>query len=254
LQNFQKDRLLQHDSERRYIFKWLSSNLSDSFTVIYICYLLIFETLKLKMMKKLLTVVLIAFMTIPVFSQVKFGIKAGVATTTVPTYDITTGTNTINTLKDAAYGFHAGIFLRLSLLGIYLQPEVVFATNTYEYNVKQGTNPEILKKQTFNKLDVPVLVGVKLGPIRLNAGPVATFQIGSPEALIDGLDTKKMYKGATFGYQAGAGFDLFKRLTFDIRYEGSLSKKFGNSVTVGNQTFNLDSRQPSVLFSLGLMF
>jgi hypothetical protein len=206
------------------------------------------------MMKKLLVVILVAFIAIPVFSQVKFGIKAGVATTTVPTYDITTGTNTISTLKNASYGFHAGIFLRLSLLGIYLQPEVVFATNTYEYNVKQGTNPEILKKQTFNKLDVPVLVGVKLGPIRLNAGPVGTFQIGSPEALIDDPNFDKMYKGATFGYQAGAGFDLFKKLTFDVRYEGSLGKKFGDAITVGTQTFKLDSRQPSVLFSIGLMF
>lgn len=206
------------------------------------------------MMKKLLAVILVAFIVIPVFSQVKFGIKAGVATTTVPTYDITTGTNTIKTLKDASYGFHAGIFLRLSLLGIYLQPEVVFATNTYEYNVTQGTNPEILMKQTFNKLDVPVLLGIKLGPIRLNAGPVATVQIGSPEALIDDPNFDKMYKGATFGYQAGAGFDLFKKLTFDVKYEGSLSKKFGDAITVGSQTFKLDSRQPSVLFSLGLMF
>lgn len=206
------------------------------------------------MMKKLLAVILVAFLAIPVFSQVKFGIKAGVATTTVPTYDITTGTNTIKTLKDASYGFHAGIFLRWSLLGIYLQPEVVFATNTYEYNVTQGTNPEILMKQTFNKLDVPVLLGVKLGPIRLNAGPVATVQIGSPDALIDDPNFDKMYKGATFGYQAGAGFDLFKKLTFDVKYEGSLSKKFGDAITVGSQTFKLDSRQPSVLFSLGLMF
>lgn len=205
-------------------------------------------------MKKLLAVILVAFLAIPVFSQVKFGIKAGVATTTVPTYDITTGTNTIKTLKDASYGFHAGIFLRWSLLGIYLQPEVVFATNTYEYNVTQGANPEILMKQTFNKLDVPVLLGVKLGPIRLNAGPVATVQIGSPDALIDDPNFDKMYKGATFGYQAGAGFDLFKKLTFDVKYEGSLSKKFGDAITVGSQTFKLDSRQPSVLFSLGLMF
>ena len=206
------------------------------------------------MMKKLLAVILIAFIAIPVFSQVKFGIKAGVATTTVPTYDITTGTNTISTLKDASYGFHAGIFLRLTLLGIYLQPEAVFATNTYEYNVTQGTSTEVLKKQTFNKLNVPVLVGIKLGPVRLNAGPVATVQIGSPKALIDDPNFNKMYKGATFGYQAGAGFDLFKKLTFDVRYEGSLSKKYGNAVSVGSQTFKLDSRQPSVLFSLGLMF
>jgi hypothetical protein len=202
------------------------------------------------MMKKLFALILVVLIAIPAFSQIKFGIKAGVGTTTVPTYNISTGVNTIDALKTASYGFHGGVFLRLSLLGIYIQPEVLLATNSYEYNVKMGTNPAVLKEQTFNKLDVPVLVGLKLGPIRINAGPVATVQIGSPKALIDDPNFKEMYKGATFGFQAGAGFDLFKTLTFDVRYEGSLSGKFGDTATIGTQTFKLDSRQPSVLFSV----
>jgi hypothetical protein len=207
------------------------------------------------MMKKFLVLILIALITIPAFSQVKFGIKAGVSTTTVPTYNITgTGTNTIEALKNASFGLHGGVFLRLTLLGIYLQPEVLLATNSYEYTVNGGPNPV---KQTFNKLDVPVLIGFKAGPVRLNAGPVATVQIGTPKALIDDPNFDSMYKGATFGFQAGAGFDLFKKLTFDVRYEGSLSGKFGDSVTIGGtggQTFKLDSRQPSVLLSIGWMF
>ncbi|MDP3002886.1 MAG: porin family protein [Bacteroidales bacterium] len=205
-------------------------------------------------MKKLFVIILVVLIAIPVFSQIKFGIKAGIGTTTVPTYNFDTGANTIDALKTASYGFHGGVFLRLSLLGIYLQPEVLLATNSYEYNVKMGTNPAVLTKQTFNKLDIPVLLGLKLGPLRINAGPVATLQIGTPKALIDDPDFKEMYKGATFGYQAGAGFDLFKTLTFDVRYEGSLSGEFGDAATIGSQTFKLDSRQPTVLFSLGLMF
>ena len=109
-------------------------------------------------------------------------------------------------------------------------------------------------KQTFNRLDIPVLIGFKLGPVRINAGPAAAIQIGSPKALIDDPNFEDMYKGATFGYQAGAGFDLFKKLTIDVRYEGSLSGKFGDAVTIDGQTFNLDSRQPSLLLSLGIMF
>lgn len=206
------------------------------------------------MMKKLLLVILAVFIAIPTFSQLKFGLKAGVSTTTVPTYNFTTGTNTIDALKISSYGFHGGVFLRLSLLGIYVQPEAVVATNTYEYNVKQGTNPAVLTKQTFNKLNIPVLLGFKLGPLRINAGPVASIQIGSPKALINDPNFQNMYKGATFGYQAGAGFDLFKKLTFDVRYEGSLSSQFGKAIILGSQTFKLDSRQPSVLFSVGLMF
>jgi len=214
----------------------------------------LFENLKLKMMKKLLFIVLATFIAIPAFSQIKFGLKVGIGTTTVPTYNVSSGTNTIDALKTASYGYYGGIFLRLSLLGIYLQPEAVLASNTYDYNVTQGSNPTALMKQTFNRLDVPVLLGIKFGPIRLNAGPDATVPIGSPKALINDPNFNNMYKGATFGYQAGAGFDLFKKLTFDVRYEGNLSGKFGNSITVGSQTLKLDSRQPSVLFALGLMF
>jgi hypothetical protein len=108
--------------------------------------------------------------------------------------------------------------------------------------------------QTFNRLEVPIMVGFKLGPLRINAGPAASVQIGSPKALISDPNFDNMYKGATFGYEAGIGLDIFKKLTLDARYSGSLSKKFGNAVNIGSQTFNLDSRQPSIILSVGLMF
>ncbi len=204
-------------------------------------------------MKKLLVLLIVSLMVVPAFSQISFGIKAGAATSTVPTYDFTTGTNNIEALKDAAWGFHAGLFLRLSLLGIYIQPEAVFTTNTYEYNVTTVSGTDLMK-QTFNKLEVPVLLGVKFGPLRINAGPAAAIQIGSPKALIEDPNFEDMYRNATFGYQAGIGLDLFKKLTLDARYGGSLSGKFGDAVTIGGQTFKLDQRQPSFILSVGLFF
>lgn len=195
-----------------------------------------------------------ALLALPAYSQLKFGIKANAATTTVPTYDFTTGSTNIEALKEAAWGFQAGAFIRLTLLGIILQPEVLFASNTYEYNVTDGTNPTELLKQTFNRLEIPVLLGLKLGPIRLHAGPSAAVPIGSPKALVDDPQFEEMYKSATFGYQAGLGFDLFKKLTVDLRYGGSLSGKFGDAITIGSQTFQLDQRQPSFIVGLGIMF
>ena len=204
-------------------------------------------------MKKLLVIVSIMLISIPAFSQIKFGIKAGAETSTVPTYDIATGDNNIEALKDASWGFHGGVFLRLSLFGIYLQPEAVFASNTFDYNVTTITGTEVLS-QTFSRLEIPVLVGFKLGPLRLNAGPSASLQIGSPEALIDDPNFTEMYKGATFGYQAGIGFDLLKKLTLDVRYGGNLSEKFGDSIAIGGQDFKLDHRKNSFILSVGLMF
>lgn len=205
------------------------------------------------MMKKLLVIILTVLITIPAFSQIKFGIKAGVNTATVPTYNVTTGANNIKALKDAAWGFHAGAFLRLTVFGVYLQPEVVLASNTYDYSVTTATATTVLK-QNFNRLEIPVLVGFKLGPLRINAGPSATIQIGTPKALINDPNFTDMYRGATFGYQAGVGLDIFKTITLDARYGGSLSGKFGDAVSIGSQTFKLDNRQPSLILSVGLMF
>jgi hypothetical protein len=204
-------------------------------------------------MKKLLAILLVVFIALPAFSQIHFGLKVGATTTTVPTYDLSTGTNNIQALKNSAWGFQAGAFLRLGFKSIYLQPEVVFATNTYDYNVTTVSGTDLIK-QSFNRLEVPVLLGIKLGPLHINAGPSATIEIGSPKALINDPNFTDMYRGATFGYQAGIGLDLFKKLVLDARYNGSLSGKFGDAVTIGSQTFNLDSRQPSFTLSVGLMF
>lgn len=204
-------------------------------------------------MKKFFAVLLLALMAIPAFSQFKFGIKAGASTTTVPTYNVSTGTTTIQSLKDASWGFHAGVFLRGELGPVYLQPEVVFASNTYDYNVTTATVPQVLK-QKFNRLEIPVLVGLKFGPIRLNAGPSALVPIGSPRNLVNDPNFNNLYRGTTFGYQAGIGLDILNTVTLDARYNGSLAKRYGDDVQIGGSTFRLDDRQPSLQLSLGIMF
>ncbi len=63
-----------------------------------------------------------------------------------------------------------------------------------------------------------------------------------------------MYANMTIGYQAGLGFDLFKKLTVDLRYEGSL-KKYQNQIeNVTGTTFNLDDRPNAFHLSVGYIF
>ena len=203
-------------------------------------------------MKKLFIILLVALVSLPAFSQFKFGIKAGGQTTTVPTYT-SSGADNIEALKDAAWGFHAGVFARISIAILQIQPEVVFVSNSFDYNVTEGGVPDI-KTQTFNRLTIPLLLGVKLGPLRINAGPAAGIQIGTPKALIDNPDFEQMYKSALWGYQAGLGLDLFKKLTLDARFAGGLGDMLGESVDIGGSTFNLDYSQTTFLLSLGIMF
>jgi len=206
-------------------------------------------------MKKLSVIIVVFLLTLPAMSQIKFGIKAGAETTTVPTYDYASGTNNIEAVENSEFGWHAGLFMRLKLGPVFIQPEAVFASTSFSYNVTTAaSSPATLMEQKFDRLSIPVLVGIKLGPVRFDLGPAASIMIGSPEALIDDPDFESMYKSAIWGYQAGLGFDLLKRLTFDIRYAGSLGEKFGDSVTLGSQTFKLDYGQSSFLMSVGFIF
>jgi hypothetical protein len=211
-------------------------------------------------MKKLIILLFVALIAVPAFSQLNFGIKAGVNTNSITMSDLKTLTSgsttyTVDKLKGANYGFHGGIFLRLKVWKIFLQPEALFSTRTNEYTVTNGTTSVAsIVKQNFNKLDIPVMVGLKFGPVRLNAGPVGSILINSPKDLISDPDFKGMYNTMTVGYQAGLGLDILKKLTIDLRYEGSLAKYQNQIENATGTKFNLDDRPNAFLLSVGLMF
>ncbi len=212
-------------------------------------------------MKKSILIVFSVFLALPAFSQVNFGIKAGVSTTNLKMEDVKTLTSgeteyLVNAIKAANYGFHAGAFVRFSMLGLYIQPELLFASRTDEYTVADAETPteETIKKQQFNRLDLPVMIGAKLGPVRLNAGPAARLLINSPKDLITDPDFKAMYNNLTFGYQAGIGVDIIKKITVDLRYEGSLQKYQTKIENTAGTSFTLDDRPNAFLLSVGIMF
>jgi hypothetical protein len=211
-------------------------------------------------MKKLVIIAIAALLTLPAFSQFKFGVKAGASTTSITMADavlVSSGTKTytVESLEGMNFGFHGGIFGRVSILKLFVQPEILFSTRTNEYTVTDvltATSKDV--KQSFNKIDVPVMIGVKLGPARLNAGPVGSFLINTPQELIDDPQLETIYGKMSFGYQAGFGVDLIGLLTVDLRYEGSL-KKYQNKIenAIGTAV-NLDDRANAFLLSIGIMF
>jgi hypothetical protein len=211
-------------------------------------------------MKKLLVILIAVFIALPAFSQFKFGIKAGVSSTSLTMADLVTVTSgaksyTIEDVTGMNFGFHGGLFARISISKLFIQPELLFSTSTSEYKVTDVINTTVDEaKQKFNKIDVPVMVGVKLGPARLNAGPVGSFNITTPEELINDPDFEAIYGKMSFGYQAGLGLDLLGKLTIDIRYEGSLKKYQTQIENAAGTAINLDDRPNAFLLSLGVMF
>jgi len=206
-------------------------------------------------MKKILVFLFAMLLAAPMFSQVKFGLKAGVSTDftfTNQTLEDTDVDVILQKAKDAEWGFQGGAFVRASFAGIYVQPELLLATanNTLTYaGTVDGVNVDEEIVQKFTKINIPVMIGFKVAFLRVNAGPAASILINDPKEIAD----VATYKRATFGYQAGIGVDLLKKLTIDVRYEGNLNQ-FGDEITLAGQTFTLDDRTGSLLIHVGLIF
>lgn len=201
-------------------------------------------------MKKLVLILFAAVISSGAFAQFSWGLKAGASSNNFKLEDpvnVTAG-QTIESAEEASWGFHGGAFVRISALGLMVQPEFLFSMS--ENNMKIAETEE-LKSQKFSKLDVPVMLGVKVGPIRLMAGPAASVMLSSDSDFF--ADAEGLYKAATFGYQAGVGVDILKKITIDVRYEGGLNT-FGDEVMVGTETVTLDGRANAVVISAGIMF
>lgn len=195
-----------------------------------------------------------------------YGIKGGLNSSTIKVDDFKfvslDGTQDyLLEQGDSKLGFHLGMFTRINIVGFYIQPEFLFTQTNGEVILSEGVGSSAKKayQQGFNKFDVPVLVGWKFGPAHIGAGPVASFIFGEKDGLKDELASisneavTNRFKNATFGYQVGVGIDILKYLTFDVKYEGNLSK-LGEGVKIGNTSYNFDQRNPQWIFSLGIFF
>ena len=191
-------------------------------------------------------------------AQIKFGVKGGVNSSTIKMDDIITITQgveeySLEGIKSGTVGFHAGLMTRVTFFGVFIQPELYFSSTGGEVEVTDLITQDVsIKKMEFKKLDIPVLVGFKFGPARINAGPVASIIIDSKADLIETAGYEEKLKGASFGYQAGVGIDILS-ISLDVRYEGNLSK-LGEGVNIGGNDYEFDSRNPQFIFSLGIFF
>ena len=186
-----------------------------------------------------------------IFAQLDLGLKAGLNLTNI-SGEMSTDDYHIISSPGSKIGYHAGGFLRASLFGIYIQPELVFSSIASEFTVTDQNKVEQLAKQRIGRIDVPVIIGARLGTLRLGLGPVGSIIISDKSDLSDitGYETK--LKSATFGYQLGVGLDI-RKVGLDIRYEGNLSKLVDH-VVVGGQQVNFDSRARQLIFSLSYRF
>jgi len=189
----------------------------------------------------------------------KIGAKAGLAYTNVSIKDIAiNATNPYNLVTGPGVaGGHIGLQTQFNVAIVVIKPELYFNTGggTLERILNDSTSEALSVR--FYRLDLPLLVGVKLGPVRINVGPVGSYVL-SEDTKSEIQDIPEDYelfleKKLTWGYQAGLGVDLGRRLTLDARYEGSLSK-VGETLNLDTGPVTLDARPGQFIFSVGIWF
>lgn len=188
---------------------------------------------------------------------VKFGIKFGISTPDIKPADVNPLTSDSILLKvsDAGYGFHVGGWVRLRAGNFMFQPEVLFNSSKVTYTVKALKGSAIvdsLKKETFNNLDLPLMLGVKLSGLRLNAGPVGHLHLSSSSELSEIKSYSEKFNSLTWGYQAGIGAD-FGKIAIDIRYEGNFNN-YGDHINIGGKPYNFDKKPSRFLVSMAIAF
>ena len=204
-------------------------------------------------MKKIITFLFIFCLAVfAINAQVDVGVKAGLNLTNI-SGEINTDDYDILSSPGSKLGYHFGGFLRASLFGLFIQPELVFTSIASEFTVTdKNTAVEELGKQKIGRIDMPVIIGANLGSLRLGIGPVGSIIVSEKSDLTDMTGYETTLKSATFGFHLGVGLDIWK-FGFDIRYEGNLTK-LGDQIVVGGQALTFDSRAKQVIFSLSYGF
>ena len=143
---------------------------------------------------------------------------------------------------DRNIGYHLGVFGKIGE-DIYLRPELVYTST------KSGYDEGDLK---MDKLDVPVLLGIKvIGPLQVFAGPAFQYIMNTK---FDGVTIDDVENDFTVGLNIGAGVNLGK-LGIDVRYERGFSN---NEITFINTNITslsgdrVDTRPDQIIVSLSL--
>lgn len=192
------------------------------------------------------------------FSQIEFGIKAGISS-----YDLANKSLIVNDdnesfqwkILDAGYGHHFGVYTRLTILGLYVEPAMLFNSSTVNYDLKTYSEKgvfNVIRQDTYHGLDMPVIAGFKVGLLRFQGGIVGhLFVTGVGDALnIKGYSQK--FKAGTFGWQAGTGIDVW-RLRLDLMFEGNLSN-YGDHIKINGQNYAFADTPSRLMLTAGFKF
>jgi len=163
---------------------------------------------------------------------------------------------------DSRTGFAGGVYARFGK-HFFVQPEVLLSTKGGTFDIIRNDGDVPTREQVnvkFSSIDVPILIGLKGGPFRINAGPMASFRVGDNQKLKDAFhqytsgSINDALSEAVYGYQLGAGLDIFG-ISLDVRREGTftdLATFKVNNQAVGNNSSTVRQKLTSWQVTLGI--
>jgi len=195
-------------------------------------------------------------------NSLSFGIKAGLSTTSIDANQlIITDQDDLDRLglaiKDAKYGFHAGMVLRVQINKFLIQPEILFNSSQVDYSADDLSGSSAVSdiiNEKYQYVDIPVLLGLKWGPLRLQAGPVGHVYLNSRSdfSKLSDIDYQEEFENMTIGWQGNLGLDVWN-IMIDFRFENNFSN-FGTHLNFAGQDYEFDDKPSRFLFSVGYLF
>ena len=191
-------------------------------------------------------------------AQIEFGMKAGISSFQLgqkSVVDWTTQNKFFTQLTEAEYGHHFGLYTRILFTNFYVEPSVLFQSSSFTYMLEEYSESGVIHLVTnerYNQVQIPVMMGLKAGFFRLQAGPVANVLISKTSDLWNVDAYREQFKTFQYGLQAGVGVDVW-RFRFDVVYENNLGYA-GENINIGGRDFLLNPNPSRILFTLGYKF
>ncbi len=144
---------------------------------------------------------------------------------------------------DRNVGYHFGLFGKIGDQ-LYFKPELVYTHTKSDYNSDDFV---------MNKIDAPLLVGLKLlGPVSVFGGPALQYIINTE---FDGITIDDVENDFSVGLNFGIGLN-FNKIGIDLRYERGFSKNEANFMQNNGldifQSSRLDTRPEQLILSVSL--
>lgn len=208
-----------------------------------------------KQISLFLFTMILAAGTLTAQAEFAFGFKAGLTTNALEGHELKLSGDGVSDLtgklSDANYGFQGGIFMRVPVgERLFLQPEVTFNTSTASFTFKDdGQGIDQAFKERYNNLDVPLLLGLDLGFLKVQGGPVGHFYFNEGKDVFTSEGWTSAVDDFNLGYALGGALDIGK-ITLDVRYAGNFSK-FGQTFEVAGTELAVDQAAKRWVFTLG---